>query len=121
MTCQTFAEEADEQLLNWMKLDQIGLKDSPEDNNDVTFEESECKKKVLQGTKYDKVRKQYTTSLPWKTGPITETNRDQAYALSMAWRNKLSRKDPTFLKAWMETYQDGKEWGFFTEVPPEDL
>ena len=112
-TGRTFIEKAEQELLNWMKLDQIGLKDFPEENNDVTSEELACRIKVLQGTKYDKEKRQYTTSLPWKAGPITETNRDQAYALSMAWRNKLSKKDPNFLEAWIKTYQEGKEWGFF--------
>ena len=120
-TGRTFIEKAEQELLNWMKLDQIGLKDSPEENNDVTSEELACREKILQGTKYDEEKRQYTTSLPWKAGPITETNRDQAYALSMAWRNKLSKKDPDLLEAWIKTYQEGKEWGFFTEVPPEDL
>ena len=30
-------------------------------------------------------------------------------------------KDPVFLEQWMQAYQDRKDWGFFTPVPPEDL
>ena len=110
-------------MLEWMSLDRIALhpRDYPDCDNDLSNEEYQAREKVLAGTYYDETRKQYVTSLPWKDNPIMSTNRDRAYALSIAWKKKLAVKDPEFLQQWMQAYQDGKDWGFFTPVPPEDL
>ena len=94
----SFAESADNLLLEWMSLDRIALhpRDYPNCDNDLSNEEYEVREKVLAGTSYDKTQKQYVTSLPWKENPITSTNRERAYALSIAWRKKLAVKDLVF-------------------------
>ena len=118
-----FADRADDLMLEWMSLDRIALhpRDYPDCDNDLSNEEYQAREKVLAGTYYDETRKQYVTSLPLKDNPIMSTNRDRAYTLSIAWKRKLAVKDPEFLQQWMQAYQDGKDWGFFTLVPPEDL
>ena len=63
-------------MLEWMSLDRIALhpRDYPEYDNDLSNEKYEARRKVLAGTTYDEVHKQYVTSLPWKDSPIKSTN-----------------------------------------------
>ena len=110
-------------MLEWMSLNRIALhpRDYPEYDNDLSNEEYEARRKVFTGTTYDKVRKQYVNSLPWKDIPIKSTNWDKAYALSVSLKEKLATKDPEFLQQWIKVYQDMKDWAFFVLVPLKDL
>ena len=69
----SFAESADNLLLEWMSLDRIALhpRDYPNCDNDLSNEEYQAREIVLAGTSYDETQKQYVTSLPWKENPIT--------------------------------------------------
>ena len=112
-------EEEDEEdkkiypdITQFMRLDTIGISDSPEDGNDVTYEENKAREMILQGTTYCKTKKEYTTCLPWKNIRIQETNMSRALATAHQWVKKLSVKNPMMIDQWINAYQEMIDFGF---------
>ena len=109
------------------RLDVLGITDSPDENNDVTYEENQAKVIIRENTSYDPQKKEYTTVLPWKLdeegkpAKIQETNKNQAYATGNQWMKKLERRDEELLTAWIKTYQDMIDGGHSEKVPQEEM
>ena len=107
-------------LTQFMRLDVIGIKDFPDENNEFTFEENEARNLIKEGTTYCPVKKEYTTVLPWRDGKIEESNRDRALATTHAWVRKLRQKDPGMIDGWINAYDEMVKFGFVEKVPVED-
>ena len=109
------------------RLDVLGITDSPDANNDVTYEKHQAKVIIRENTSYDPQKKEYTTVLPWKLdeegkpAKIQETNKNPAYATGNQWMKKLERRDEELLTAWIKTYQDMIDGGHSEKVPQKEL
>ena len=115
-----FESMAEEQIAKWMSLEPIGISDSPELNNDMTWAENTCKEMIVRNTEYVD-NKYYRTVLPWKSKPIQETNQARALAATVSWVKRLEQKNPKLLDQWIECFQDGLDKKLYTPVPAKDL
>ena len=115
-----FEAMAEKQIEQWMSLEPLGISDSPEMNNDMTWAENECRKIIVENTEYVD-NKYYRTVLPWKAHPIKENNQARALAATVSWVKKLEARKPDVLEQWLQCYQDGLEKGLYMKVPAEDM
>ena len=108
-------------LTHFFRLDVIGIKERPEENNDITYEEQRAEELIKTNTKFNEETRQYETALPWKSHKIEETNAERALATAHAFVKKYQQKDPEVIEGWIRACQEMLDFGFIEKVPMKDL
>ena len=106
-------------LLDWLRLDSIGIED-PSLNNHLTYNELKADQILDQNTIYLESTNQYQTCLPWIGEPIEVTNTNRALAAASRFAKKYMSDD----RKWSEMSERiNAMWknGFIEPVPNDDL
>ena len=108
-------------LTHFFRLDVIGIKEHPEDDDGLTYEEHKAEEIIKNNMTYDNIEKHYTTVLPWKSIKIEETNLERARATAHAFVRKYQQSDPPVIEGWIKACKEMVDFGFVEKVPDEDL
>ena len=111
-------EEVPIQLEQFWDLEHIGIK--PVQNEDFTPEEEEAVVKMKKSLRYDKEKKQWSTTLLWKDDKsFIDNNRNRSIAvMKQVERKAIANKQTEIVNEAYKSFPDG---GYSEEVPSDEI